>query len=382
MAENKDRWIIEISGAGPAGLAAALAIMHAGGHARVYERRGDVGARFHGDFQGLENWTTKSDVLEELAETGIVPGFEHTPVNEVICFGPGGDIERTVRSQQPLFYLVRRGSEPGTLDYSLKEQALAAGVEIHFGETVRNLPNGGIVTEGPHRADAIAAGYLFETDMANGAYVIVSEQLAPGGYAYLLICNGRATLATCLFDDFHNEHLYLQRSVDFFTDKLGVHMNNARRFGGTGNFALPKTARKRNILYAGEAAGFQDPLFGFGIRFAMLSGAAAGRALLAGDYEQYESFWKRRLRDYHKTAATNRWFYERLGDRGYNKMLKHFPNSRDIRERMRSAYAPRLWKRAWYHLIAARQHTPLLNPHADCDCTWCRCTRHAQPSSA
>lgn len=383
MTDHERKHLVEISGAGPAGLASALAVVRAGGRARVYERRSDVATRFHGDFQGLENWTTQGNVLEELATIGIEPGFEHTPIHEVTCFGPGGDIERKVRSQQPLFYLVRRGSEAGTLDYSLKHQALAEGVEIRFGETLRKLPRGGVVTEGPHRADAIAAGYLFETDMADGAYAIVSDRLAAKGYAYLLINKGTGTLATCLFSDFHNERLYLERCVDFFTRKLGVRMNNPRRFGGTGNFSLPQTACKRNILYAGEAAGFQDPLFGFGIRFAVLSGAAAGRAQVAGDYQQYESFWKHRLRDYHKTSASNRWFYERLGDRGYSRVLKHYSQGWDIRERMQRSYAPRLWKRAWYHLVAARFHTPLLDPQADCDCTTCRCTnRTRQPSSA
>ncbi len=382
MNRNRQTGSIEISGAGPAGLAAALAIAHGGGRACVHERRDDVGTRFHGDFQGLENWTRKTDVLAELQTVGIAADFEHTPINQVICYGPNGEIERKVHSQLPLFYLVRRGSEPGTLDCSLKQQALAAGVDIRFGETLRNLPAGGIVTEGPHRADAIAAGYLFETDMENGAWAIVSEQLAPGGYAYLLVCNGRATLASCLFRDFHNEKRYLQRSADFFSERLGVQLNNPRRFGGTGNFALPKSARKRNILYAGEAAGFQDPLFGFGIRFAIVSGAAAGRAQLSGDLEQYESFWKHRLRDYHKTAAVNRWFYERLGNRGYNRLLKHYPEGWDIRERMQRSYAPRLWKRIWYHLTVARHHTPLLNPRADCDCTWCRCSSSTRPSGA
>ncbi len=66
-----DKPVIEISGAGPAGLAAALTVTAAGQRARVYERRSDVGGRFHGDFQGLENWTTDIDVLEELASLGI-----------------------------------------------------------------------------------------------------------------------------------------------------------------------------------------------------------------------------------------------------------------------------------------------------------------------
>lgn len=35
------------------------------------------------------------------------------------------------------------------------------------------------MAEGPHRADVIAAGYVFETDMANGCHAVVSEQLAP-----------------------------------------------------------------------------------------------------------------------------------------------------------------------------------------------------------
>lgn len=374
MADTKPT--ITVSGAGPAGLAAALAVQKLGGHACVHERRGSVGSRFHGDFQGLENWTTQRDVLEELESLGISPDFEHSPFHEVTCFGPDG-VGREFRAARPLFYLLRRGSEAGTLDDSLRRQALDAGAEIRFGEALQALPDGGIVTEGPHRADAIAAGYLFETDGADAAYAAVGERFAAKGYAYLLICKGRGTLATCLFDDFHNERRYLDQCVALFRDKTGVKMANPRRFGGSGNFGLPRSARKGPILYAGEAAGFQDPLFGFGIRWALLSGAAAGRALLAGDGEQYERFWKRRLRSYHQTAATNRWFYGRLGDRGYRKLLSHYPAGQDIRERMRRLYAPRLWKRAWYQLALARRQRPALNLHEGCDCTWCRCERHA-----
>lgn len=370
---------IEISGAGPAGLAAALAVVRSGGNACVYERRDDVGKRFHGDFQGLENWTTDIDVLEELASMGIESGFEHTPFYEVTCFSPDG-VPREFRSTQPLFYLIRRGSEAGCLDTSLKQQALDAGVEIRFGEKLHRLPSGGIVTQGPRRADAIAAGYLFDTDMADGAYAAISDRLAPKGYAYLLVCNGRGTLASCLFDDFHNERRYLERCVEFFSDRLDVRMNNPRRFGGGGNFSLPRTARKGNILYAGESAGFQDPLFGFGIRWALISGVEAGRALAGGDPARYERVWKKRLRAFHQTAATNRWFYERLGDRGYATALRKYSQENDARAWMKRAYAPSLWKKAWYHLMASHHDKPLLQPHENCDCTWCRCERHMAPS--
>jgi flavin-dependent dehydrogenase len=40
---------IHISGAGPAGLAAAITLERAGVHAIVHERQNRVGLRFHGD---------------------------------------------------------------------------------------------------------------------------------------------------------------------------------------------------------------------------------------------------------------------------------------------------------------------------------------------
>ncbi len=363
--------LVEIAGAGPAGLSAAIAVVKAGGIARIYERRRDVGMRFHGDFQGIENWTTETDVLEELESVGIQANFEHTPFNEVTCFGPDGR-GKQFHSKKPLFYLIQRGRGEGCLDSSLKKQTLSLGVDICFESSAKRFPQGGIVTMGPHRADAIAVGYLFKTEMENGAYVAISEQLAPKGYAYLLICNGQATIASCLFDDFHNEHQYLERSVEFFTNKLGFKMNKPRHFGGNGNFSLPKTARKGNILYAGEAAGFQDPLFGFGIRSALLTGASAGRASMLNQPEMYEHYWKQRVRPFYRSASTNRWLYNRLGNKGYTFVLKRYSNGRDVREFLQRAYAPKLWKSGWYYLTHWNKRDSLLTLREGCTCTWCK----------
>ena len=43
---------VRIVGGALSGLAAALAVVRGGGRAHVFERRREVGARFHGDFQG------------------------------------------------------------------------------------------------------------------------------------------------------------------------------------------------------------------------------------------------------------------------------------------------------------------------------------------
>ena len=62
---------IKIMGAGLSGLAAAIILAKAGKDVHVYDIRKDSGARFDGDFQGLENWTSDKDFFDELEEWGI-----------------------------------------------------------------------------------------------------------------------------------------------------------------------------------------------------------------------------------------------------------------------------------------------------------------------
>ncbi|MGV8893191.1 MAG: DUF3141 domain-containing protein [Burkholderiaceae bacterium] len=67
--------LIQIGGAGPAGLAAAITLAKAGRSVLVPEMHSEAGHRFGGDFQGLENWTTLQDALDNLQEIGITTDF-------------------------------------------------------------------------------------------------------------------------------------------------------------------------------------------------------------------------------------------------------------------------------------------------------------------
>jgi flavin-dependent dehydrogenase len=366
---------IEIAGAGPAGLAAALTVVKEGNHAIVSERHGDVGHRFNGDFQGLENWTTDGDVIDELEAIGIDPTFEHTPFKECVYFDPSGR-EYVYRSERPIWYLVRRGSTAGTLDHGLKTQALEAGAEIRFNTAQEHLPEGGIVAHGPRRADAIAVGYVFESDRADGAFAAISDELAPKGYSYLLICGGRATIASCMFADFHQEKIYLDRTVEFFREKVGLEMTNARRFGGFGNVIVAHDPRKGNMLYVGEAAGFQDALFGFGMRYAMLSGHLAARAWLQERPEIYDRLWRERLGGLLRAAVVNRHFYEKIGNRGYASLMSRIEGASDVRNWLRRYYEGGWGKSLLYPLARRglkRKSDLVAGCIEGCDCTWCRC---------
>jgi len=377
---------VTIAGGGLSGLAAALAVVRRGGQARVLERHQEVGARFHGDFQGLENWSTEGDVLDELRSSGIETNFEATPFRECVFFDPDGR-EYECRSREPLWYLVRRGTDAGTLDQALKAQALAEGVELQLGQTVTHLPGGGIVAHGPTRVDAIAVGYVFATDRSDGAFGVMSDELAPAGYSYLLICGGRGTLATCMFADFHNDKQYLARSVAFFERQVGVKVRDAKRFGGFGHMAAAPAVRRGLILVAGEAAGLQDALFGFGMRYALTSGHMAGNAWFDQDLSAYEAGYRQRIRPSIQAAIVNRYLYRRAGDRGYRTLLTRARGAADPRGWLRRYYAHHWWTSLLYPI--ARAHSARLQaataPHecrADCDCTYCRCLREAAVSAA
>ncbi len=334
---------VEILGAGPAGLSAALTAARAGRDVSVVERRAECGSRFHGDLQGLENWTTSGDVLEELHAMGIEPTFDYFPIRGGVFFGPDGR-ERRLRSDRPAFYLVRRGTGPGTLDQALKQQALAAGVRIRFGADSEIPPGGGIHTPGPGRCDVLASGYVFETDMADGVFAVLSDRLAPKGYAYLLVCRGWGTVAACIFDDYANARVYGERARAFFETHAGLRMRNPRAFGGTGNLRGEPIARRGAVLFAGEAAGLQDALWGFGMRFALVSGHMAARALLDRRPRDYEKSLRDRFSGVLRTSVVNRYFYERLGDAGYAWLLRRIGRATDAREWLRRFYAPSLWK--------------------------------------
>ena len=333
---------IPIVGAGPAGLAAAITLARRGLRPVVWERQPEVGARFHGDFQAIENWTLEKDALDELAEMGIDGSFCRAVVREAVFFDGKGR-PRAVRSESPAFYLVRRGPEAGTLDRALERQAIAAGAEIRYRSASPELSGPAIVASGPRRNDAVDVGYVFATDHPDGVWAVFSDRLAPEGYGYLLVAGGRGTLAACLFADFPRANLYLDRTLEFFRKAVPLRMAEARRFAGTGNVHWPSAARVGSRLFAGEAAGFQDALWGFGIRSAIVSGHLAATALADGRPEAYDGLWRRRLGGFLRTSLANRRLFRWLGETAYGMLLARIA-AQDGREYLRRLYAPRWWK--------------------------------------
>jgi flavin-dependent dehydrogenase len=371
---------ITVVGAGPAGLACAIVLARAGRRVTIREWHRHVGARFHGDFQGLENWSDQRDVLAELHAAGIEATFEHHPVFEGTVYDSGGAQHR-VQSRRPIYYLVRRGGGEGCLDQDLLRQAIEAGAVVKFEDRADKIEGIAVLAIGPRLADAIAIGYVFETDMPDGGWLALDNRLAPLGYAYLLIQSGRGTVASCMFTGFKQQAAYVEKTVEFFKRRVGLEMHSPRPFGGFANFRLPRTAMQGGHPVAGEQAGFQDALAGFGMRYALRSGLLAARSILDGT--DYTSLWRRELLPLLRTGTVNRFIFNLIGERGWQLAIRRLSRE-DTGIVLRRFYRPSMLSRILFPVARLRYRAPLRDhscDHVNCQCVWCQCQAESRTSA-
>ncbi|MCL5271513.1 MAG: NAD(P)-binding protein [bacterium] len=299
---------IHVIGAGPAGLAAAIELARAGRPVSVHDRNADVGLRFRGDFQGFQNWIWEKDSREVLESLDLRTNFSFVPFRAMTAYL--GDGRRfAIRSERPIFYLIRRGNTPGALDHGLKQQALAAGASFCFNDASPRIDNGWVIdATGPKTANILARGMVFRTRHPDACIGVVDDALAPGGYAYFLACGGRATLATCTFGDFPNIGVYFDRALARFKKLADFDIRRPKWFSGFGNFAIQsELAGPGRTLHVGESAGFQDYLWGFGLHLAILSGHLAARSII--ENRSYEELCRLHLLPLLRISLVNRWLF-------------------------------------------------------------------------
>ncbi len=336
-----DNSTVRIAGGGPSGLTAAIVLAKAGHTVEVFERRTVCGARFGGDLQGLENWSSPVDVLDEIRALGIPIDFDAAPFTKGIQ--TDGRTDDIIRFDRPAFYLVKRGDVPGSLDRAFAREATAVGVHLRFGQA---CPDGtaDIVATGPRgRAPfAIDAGIVFETDAPDCAIALLNDNAAPGGYAYLLITNGYGCCCTMLFDDFPSIHARFAQVRSILLEQRGITVRNPRPVGGLGHVRADGDWLDGSASRVGEAAGLQDFLWGFGIRLAMQSGALAARALM--QTADYRALAQAKFGPTLRIGATNRWLWERAGG-GHYALVRGILRTAGAGRVLRTLHRDQWWHR-------------------------------------
>lgn len=362
---------INIIGARPAGLTAAIVLRKNGFPVRVYEKAADVGHRLN-DFQGLENWSSEKDITEIINDVGVEINFLCVPRYGETLFAPGMK-PTEIKSDRPIFYLVKRGSTAETLDTGLKDQALSLGVEILFNHRLDKFNGKAIVGTGPKGANSIAVGITFKTAMEDKTVVVFDDNIAPKGYAYLLVNQEYGTMATVLYREYRRGNECFTQMQQFFKGIMDLDIKNEKKCGGYGNYFIRKTQIHNNKLYIKEAAGFQDGLWGFGMKYAILSGYLAAKSIMDGT--DYDALWKRELKPMIETSFVNRYLFEKFGHAGYRYIAKKTAKGLPCNF-LGKHYNPSPVKRILLP-VAKRNYKSRVKDkncnHENCSCVWCRC---------
>jgi len=337
---------VDILGAGLSGLAAATILAKAGREVHVHEVRKDSGARFDGDFQGIENWTSQEDFFDEMRDWGLDPGvFKSDPFSIVDLVHPDDAITNPI-TDGIAFRVVERGTDKHCIDQGFKEMAKTAGAKIHYG--VKKDPlECDIIAAGPKQSSAVAFGEIFKTSHENHVTFQLNDKLAPGAYSYMIIIDGIGLICTCLWRKQRKSGRFLDETIAWYDRNYELDRVPIKRVGGKGDFSIPDRYIVDGRHYVGEAGGLQDFMWGFGMRYAITSGVLAAKSIM-GEVD-YEKEVRRRLLPLVKASATNRFLMNRMGDRGFKAVARYWmrdqKRSGDGLRFMRRIYEPGLLRR-------------------------------------
>ncbi|HXH41874.1 MAG TPA: NAD(P)/FAD-dependent oxidoreductase [Thermoanaerobaculia bacterium] len=395
---------IRIAGAGPSGLAAAIILARSGRAVEVHEAKGDVGTRFIGDLQIIEGSSEAEPVPDFLDRLGIERNFYFRAANWATFYDHRG-VGRVIRSMEPYGWFIHRGAEEGTLDRGLLAQAQKAGARVLFNS--RLTPDqADIVATGPASPDGLAkemtwkigsresgvggrstaalhdrsdslAGlaanrdpFVRSDDASGGSSdprpatpdpleiidVYFNHKLSPGGYSYLFILDGVVTFGCAIVADFKQIDSYFDHSLAAARQLHPFDVPSDARTGYSYmNFHLKRAATANGTRFVGEAAGFQDYLFGLGIRYALTSGSLAARSIL--EDRDFDELWKSQLQAKQETSLVNRFLYESGGNFGLSMFVRQAARAKDFHRYLSGWHRSRWWKsllsplirRVWKH---------------------------------
>jgi len=324
--------LIKIAGGGVAGLSAAISLKKLGYNPIVFEKNSTVGGNRHGDYEGLENWIFSSSMNSFFNQVGFdFKKITSFPISKFTVhsnfFSP-----LNISSKKPFFYMVKRGAKDKDFDSQLFKQCKDLDVQFELGTKAPN--DCSIIATGTKKAAAYIRGINFKSNLSNQVHLLLGNQFAPKGYAYLIILNGQGTLASAFKKQKRKNQNILENCLTYFKS-AGIDIHGGNQFGSCGSFSLPFQNFRLPFLI-GESGGYQDYLFGFGMRMSMISGLSAALSLAGKEKNALELIKdinkKRRL------SFLNRLLYERLNDRQISLLAKKLGNIEEPLSILSEAY--------------------------------------------
>jgi len=310
---------VKISGAGVSGLTAAINLAKHGYDVVVYEKRKSFANE---NICAVRNYDLPMDAVEEFKKCGV----ELRPcakVKKVIKSSPNHSMEEHSRGKA-IFYLLERGSSENSIENQLLKQAKELGVKIVTGKPVKEREVD-IVATGSRRTDILAYGHMYEglnTD-EDTAYIIYDNLYAPGGYIYILTSGDRTVIISVSFDKKKFRYLPVNFSLFLRKNELVKTLVGEKeplgRVSGYGNYDILRTAKRNGRYLVGERGFFMDASKGFGIRYAVLTGYLAAKAIV--ENLDYDELWRDILLEELRRNFKRRIMLNKFTNKDYDMML-------------------------------------------------------------
>jgi flavin-dependent dehydrogenase len=329
---------VVVIGAGISGLRSAEILASKGVSVLVLEKNARIGGSFGENLEGFPEYHYSKLDLE-------IPS---SPTRDLsLYFGDGG--RKTVSRfhfERPVIRIVKRGTSEESLDSFLLDRATKAGATVRFNEKfyeIKNTEKGlEARTSSGGRYEArilVAADGVFSSvkKIANSSLLgktegvgyivkmkgvainpseiigIFNYRLAPGAYCYIIGYPGGefATVGLTLRPAYAASSVreYFHYFVTYVPEILGkaTVVEETRGFVTLGTrdrrlvWNLGNPGKPSNIVFVGEAGGFQDPTLAFGLYPALNSAALASgfiaRALTSDNLRILDGYQERARQD-------------------------------------------------------------------------------------
>jgi flavin-dependent dehydrogenase len=318
---------VAVVGAGVSGLTCATFLADAGLDVIVLESSPKIGGFMKENLQGLPRYE-----IDQIPFN--IP--RDKPSKTIVLWSPNKK-RVDIKFNEPICYLVKRGGTD-SFDLYLANMAKKAGAEIVTNSSiVKSKWTGNFMEEVLDRnGRSYRAKYFVAADGASSQmrrlsgvgilqpkgigfgmkmkkvkiaplemHVILNLNLAPHGYCYLIgypygnyasvVVSARVRYIKKNLRQYFSE--FIRSYPEIFGDAEGIHEFARSVTCNDGSYSL----RKGNLLFVGEAGGFQDPTLGFGMVPSIRSSKIASIAIIKSMKEKRMSI----LSCYERTARTH-----------------------------------------------------------------------------
>lgn len=277
---------VAIYGAGISGMVAGFNLAREGYSVVVREKEPSIGGS---PVFNPSTHTTPLDLEETSDYIGLDISAAFQPVSALSIYFHDYKLEFPVYKS----YHVERSSRPSSLDSLLYEKCLDAGVRFEFGrplqrEEIPSLEPGTIIACGlnPEAYDYLDIPYLpwyawmarGEMEYPNYSWMWLDECI--NEYGYISFCNGIYFNLLFSYGREVSEEC-LKKYRDFMIRKEELSEDHWDYIGGAVPLAGVDNPRlvREGLIMCGTMSGSMDPLFGFGISGALVSGKVAAMAV-------------------------------------------------------------------------------------------------------